>query len=366
MKTIPLCVIGAGRIAAVHVRAILQSPRASVAAVVDPDAAAREALAAHAGAAHFASLDEALDAVSFSAVVIASPTGTHVAYIEECVERGLIVFCEKPVDLSLERVDGCLARLPASAPVTIGFHRRADAARREVKAAVESGQIGKPEHVFQVSRDPAPPPMSYVDHSGGMVRDMLIHDLDELVWLFGDGPVRIWASLRCVVDPDFAAHGDHDTAAITVEFANGPQCHLSASRRCAYGFEQRIEVFGSLGMIASPNSFVRQSTLADANGYHRSVLVDGFKDRFTAAYRYELEALLDMVEGKSGPLCTIAEARKSLALAYLANESHRTGVVAAADTLAYKEEVPASADGSLPGSGEAVADHGLTPLPPPG
>jgi myo-inositol 2-dehydrogenase/D-chiro-inositol 1-dehydrogenase len=349
MKTIPVCVIGAGRIAAVHVRSILESPRASVAAVVDPDATARVALAARAGAPHFGGLEEALAAASFGAVMIASPTGTHVSYIEECVERGLTVFCEKPVDLSLERVDACVSRLPAWAPVTIGFHRRADAARREVKAAVASGQIGKPEHVFQVSRDPAPPPMSYVDHSGGMVRDMLIHDLDELVWLFGDGPVRVFASLRCAVDPDFAAHGDHDTAAITVEFANGPQCHLSASRRCAYGFEQRIEVFGSLGMIASPNSFVRQSTLADADGYHRSVLVDGFKDRFTAAYRHELEALLDMVEGKSGPLCTIAEARKSLALAYLANESHRTGSAVTADTLAYRGGVRVSADGSALG-----------------
>jgi myo-inositol 2-dehydrogenase / D-chiro-inositol 1-dehydrogenase len=333
MKAIPLCMIGAGRIATVHVRSIIESTRASVAAIVDPDPAARTALAARADAPHFASLDEALAAVPFGAVVIASPTGTHVAYIEECVARGLMVFCEKPVDLSLERVDACLERLGRSAPVTIGFHRRADAARREVKAAVVSGKIGRPEHVFQVSRDPAPPPMSYVDHSGGMVRDMLIHDLDELLWLFGDGPVRVSASLRCVVDPEFARHGDHDTAAITVEFADGPQCHLSGSRRCAYGFEQRIEVFGSLGMIASPNSFVQQSTIADADGFHRSVAVDGFKDRYAAAYRNELEAFLDMVGGKAGPLCTIEEARKSLALAFLVNRAHQTGSVVTADKL---------------------------------
>ena len=271
--------------------------------------------------------------MSFGAVVIASPTVTHISYIEQCVERGLIVFCENPVDLSLESVDACLSRLGRSTPVTIGFHRRADTARREVKAAVASGQIGRPEHVFQVSRDPAPPPPSYVAHSGGMVRDMLIHDLDELVWLFGDGPVRVWASLRCMVDPSFDTHGDHDTAAITIEFADGPQCHLSGSRRCSYGFEQRIEVFGSEGMIASPNSVARHSTLADANGYHGSVLVDGFGERYVDAYRNELDALLDMVEGRSGPMCTIEEARKSLVLAFLVNESNRTGSVVTADTL---------------------------------
>ena len=334
MEAVPLCVIGAGRIAAVHVLSIVQSPRAVVAAIVDPDPTARVALAERAGAPNFATFEEALDAASFDAVVIASPTGTHAAYIEQCVERGLKVFCEKPVDLSLERVDLCLSRLGQSAPVTIGFHRRADPARREVKAAISSGQIGRAEQVLQISRDPRPPPTSFVAHSGGMVRDMLIHDLDELVWLFGDGPVRVSASLRCMVDPEFERLQDHDTAAITIEFANGPQCQLSASRRCVYGFEQRIEVFGSEGMIASPNSFDRRSLIADATGFRSSVLVDGFQERYREAYRNELESFLDMVTGIAGPACTVEEARKSLALALLVNEAHRTGTVVVADTLA--------------------------------
>ena len=214
MEAVPLCVIGAGRIAAVHVLTIVQSPRAVVAAIVDPDPTARVALAERAGAPNFATFEEALAAVSFDAVVIASPTGTHAAYIEQCVERGLKVFCEKPVDLSLERVDLCLSRLGKSAPVTIGFHRRADPARREVKAAISSGQIGRAEHVLQISRDPRPPPTSFVAHSGGMVRDMLIHDLDELVWLFGDGPVRIRQASDAwsiqVRAPPGSRHGGHN------------------------------------------------------------------------------------------------------------------------------------------------------------
>ncbi|MDQ0474023.1 Gfo/Idh/MocA family oxidoreductase [Labrys wisconsinensis] len=326
MPVQPLCLVGAGRIARVHAGSIARSHRARLAAVVDPDPAARADIAAAHGAQAFATLDEALAAGSFAGIVIASPTGTHADYVEACVEARLPVLCEKPVDLTLARVDRCLERIAGcGVPVTVGFHRRADAARREVKADVAQGRIGRPEHALLVSRDRLPPPPAYIAHSGGIVRDMLIHDLDEIVWLFGDGPLSVTAELRPFEDPALAGLGDHGSAAVTIAYDDGPVCHVVASRRCTYGFEQRIEVFGSLGLTACPSLPARHATLAGGAGFVRPPLHESFRERYAAAYEAELDAFLDMAEGRAPPLCPVDEARMSLALAELVIAAHRSG-----------------------------------------
>jgi len=334
MKPHSLVLIGAGRIARVHARSIARSPRAKLAAVVDPDPSAGAEVAALHGGEAFATLADALKRSSTTGIVIASPTGTHADYIETCVSRGIPVLCEKPVDLTLARVDQCLDRINRSdVPVTIGFHRRADPARREVKAALSNGQIGRPEHVIQISRDLSPPPASFLAHSGGIVRDMLIHDLDELVWMFGDGPLTVTAKLTPFVDPALANLDDYDSAAVTIVYANGPVCHISASRHCSYGFDQRLEVFGSSGLVSCPNMTARRATVATEVGFLRGPLHKSFGERYAAAYEAELEAFLDTVEGLAPPLCPVSDARMSLALAELVMEAHRGGTCVSAASL---------------------------------
>lgn len=334
MKPHPLCLIGAGRIARVHARSISRSPRAWLAAVVDPDPSASAEVAALHGGEAFRTLADALERSAIAGIVVASPTGTHADYIETCVSLRIPVLCEKPVDLTLARVDQCLDRINGrGVPVTIGFHRRADPARREVKAALSSGQIGRAEHVIQISRDRCPPPASFLAHSGGIVRDMLIHDLDELVWMFGDGPLTVTAKLAPFVDPALTNLGDHDTAAVTITYADGPVCHISASRHCSYGFDQRMEVFGSSGLVSCPNMATRHTTVATEIGFLRGPLHELFGERYAAAYEAELKSFLDTIEGLAAPLCPVGDARMSLALAELVMEAHRTGTTVSSATL---------------------------------
>ena len=322
-----LCLIGAGRIAAVHAASMVRLPQAQVTAVVDPAEGPGSALASTLGAKWYAVFEQALDDQTFDGVVIAAPTAWHASLIEACVSRDLPVFCEKPVDLSLDRVDHCLGVVRASGvPVLMGFHRRFDAARREIHDLVKAGALGRIEHVLQISRDPALPPESFIAHSGGMVRDMVIHDLDELIWLCGNGAVTVSANLQRYVDPSLLEkYDDHDSAAITVTFDGGPQCQISASRRSAYGFEQRLEVFGEHGMLSCPSVARGIVVKADRTGRHSPLLLDHFPQRYAAAYAAEMHHFLDLIGGAAAPICTVADARASLKLAELVLESQRTG-----------------------------------------
>lgn len=327
MKNRDLCLIGAGRMAMVHARSVASLTQARIAAVVDPSKEAGEALATMVGGEWYESFDVACSKHAFDGVVIAAPTHLHATYIETCVARGLPAFCEKPVDLSLERVDHCLERVQASGvPVLIGFHRRFDTARREVYEAAKSGALGRIEHILQISRDPRLPPESFIAHSGGIVRDMLIHDLDELVWHCGKGAVTVQADLHRLVEPELMQkYDDFDSAAITIVFEDGPQCQLAASRRSTYGFDQRIEVFGSNGMVSCPSAQVSSVVKHNADGVLGARLLDHFPQRYMAAYAAEMENFLAVINGTEQPLCTVADARASLVLAELVLESSRTG-----------------------------------------
>jgi myo-inositol 2-dehydrogenase/D-chiro-inositol 1-dehydrogenase len=330
-----LILIGAGRIAAVHTRSVLSLEGVRIAAVVDPLRETGEKIASITGGVWYPTLAKAAESDSFSGAIVAAPTPLHTDLIETCVGLDLPVFCEKPVDLSLARVDRCLDRVKASeVPVLIAFHRRFDKARMDVHDIVRSGSLGRLEHILQISRDPRLPSESFLAHCGGMVRDMLIHDLDELVWLCGNGPVAVQADLKRFVDaPLLARYDDYDTAAVTIVFENGPQCQISATRRSAYGFDQRLEVFGSAGMVSCPNVHSSSIVTVGAKGFLTAPLLDNFPQRYLDAYRAEMQHFLAILEGTEQPRCTVSDARASLALAELVLESARTGQRITADGL---------------------------------
>jgi myo-inositol 2-dehydrogenase/D-chiro-inositol 1-dehydrogenase len=322
-----LVLIGAGRIAKVHTRSVSSLEGVQIAAIVDPSREAGESIVSIAGGVWYPTLDKAVESDSFSGAIIAAPTPLHAELIERCVGLNLPVFCEKPVDLSLARVDQCVERVKsAGLPVLIAFHRRFDTARRKVHEVARSGSLGRLEHILQISRDPRLPSESFLAHSGGMVRDMLIHDLDELVWLCGNGPVTVQADLERFVDPPLLArYDDYDTAAVTIVFENGPQCQISATRRSVYGFDQRIEVFGSAGMVTCPNVHTSSIVNITGEGFLRAPLLDNFPQRYLSAYAAEMQHFLAVIDGAEEPRCTVIDARASLALAELVLESARFG-----------------------------------------
>ena len=330
-----LLLIGAGRIAKVHTRSVLTLDGAKIAGVADPSRDAGEAIALLTGGRWFPSLEDATRSDSYDGAILAAPTPLHATLIETCVALGLPVFCEKPVDLSLARVDQCLERVNAAGvPVLMAFHRRFDAMRQEVQEVVQSGSLGRIEHILQISRDARLPAESFLAHSGGIVRDMIIHDLDELVWLCGNGAVSVQADLQRFVDPPLLAkYDDFDTAAITVTFEGGPQCQISATRRAAYGFDQRLEVFGSESMVSCPNVETSALIKAGSEGFLAAPLLDGFWNRYAPAYAAEMKHFIAVLNGTEQPRCTVADARASLALAEMVLESARTGQTVRAEKL---------------------------------
>jgi len=336
-----LLLVGAGRIAKVHVGSIAKLPNAYVAAVADPDECAGTAMATALGCAWFDSFQSALVGCEFDGVVIAAPTALHASLLEDCARAGLPVFCEKPIDLSLDRVDQCL-RIVRSAgiPVVMGFHRRFDRSRIEAKAAVDSGSVGRMEHILQISRDPRLPSESFLSHSGGIVRDMLIHDLDELLWLCGTKAVTVQASLSRMVDPPLLErYSDYDTAAVTVVFDDGPLCQIAATRRSAYGFEQRLEVFGDQGLLVCPSPKRTDMIIASAHGFVEAPLVDYLLERYCDAYFAEMRHFVAVIEGLESSRSTAEEARCSLALAECVIESARTGKSVHAMDLRHSADI---------------------------
>ena len=194
------------------------------------------------------------------AVLIASSTDTHARLAIAAARAGKAIFCEKPIDLSLKKVDECLAEVKkAGVPMFVGFNRRFDPSFAALKRRLDAGEVGAVEQVVITSRDPAPPPLSYVKVSGGMFRDMTIHDFDMARWLLGEEPVEVFAFGESLVDRKIAAAGDIDSAMLILRTASDRMCHINNCRRAAYGYDQRIEVFGAKGLLRAEN--VGETTL---------------------------------------------------------------------------------------------------------
>ena len=316
---------GAGRIGQIHAAniAAMKDVRLRYIVDVNPDAAQKLA-ALH--AAKVASERDALADPGVSAVLIASSTDTHARLAIAAARAGKAIFCEKPIDLSLKKVDGCLAEVEkAGVPMFVGFNRRFDPSFSALKARLDAGEIGALEQVVISSRDPGPPPLSYIRVSGGMFRDMTIHDFDMARWLLGEEPVEVFAMGECLVDRKIGAAGDIDSAMVLLRTASDRMCHINNSRRAAYGYDQRIEVFGAKGMLRAENigettveHFGPRGTVADRP-------LDFFLERYASAYRAEMAAFVSALRNRRAMPVGAKDGRQALVLAEAALASHKKG-----------------------------------------
>lgn len=317
-----IAVIGAGRIGQIHARNIVAHPGARLAGIADPDAEAASRLAQSCNAP----VIDLAAAFAAPAVLIASPTPTHADYIERAAAAGQAVFCEKPIDLDLARVRRCLAAVArAGTPLMVGFNRRFDPSFAQLQRRLAAGEIGQLELLTITSRDPSPPPPAYIAQSGGLFRDMMIHDLDMARFLLGEEPVSLHAYASCLVDPAIGAAGDVDTAVVTLRTASGVLCQISNSRRATYGYDQRIEAHGAAGLLRVDNATASTVVTATAAGFITDPALPFFLERYAAAYRAELDAFIHTVTGRKPPAPDGADGLRALELAEAATQSVQQG-----------------------------------------
>ncbi|MDR3518103.1 MAG: inositol 2-dehydrogenase [Azospirillaceae bacterium] len=317
--------LGAGRIGAIHGANIAAHGAAQLVGIADIHQPAAEALAAKLGT-KVASVAAILADPAIDAVVIASSTDTHAPLIEAAARAGKAIFCEKPIDLDSGRVAACLKVVAdCGVPLGLGFNRRFDPSFRALRDAVRAGRIGKVEMVCITSRDPGPPPVSYIKVSGGLFRDMMIHDLDMARWLLGEEPVEVFATASCLVDPAIGAAGDVDTAIVTLKTASGVLCQINNSRRAVYGYDQRVEVLGSAGMLQAGNRTPTTVECSDGQAVSRDKPLHFFLERYAEAYRSELDGFIRAVAADRSPDPGGDDGYKVLLLADAAAKSFATG-----------------------------------------
>ncbi|WP_137126101.1 inositol 2-dehydrogenase [Roseomonas sp. HF4] len=306
---------GAGRIGAIHAANLAASGQAALRHVVDVNAAAAAGLAARHGA-RVSTTEEALTDPEVGAVIIASSTDTHAALVIAAAEAGKAIFCEKPIDLSLARVDAAIAAVEAAGvPMLVGFNRRFDPDFAALRRRIAEGAIGTVEQVVVTSRDPGLPPIDYLKVSGGQFRDMTIHDFDMARWLLDEEPVEVFAYGAALVDPAVAAVGDIDSCMVLLRTASGRMAHINNSRRAAYGYDQRIEVHGSLGRLMAGNRTPTTVELANTAAVSTDTPLHFFLERYAEAYRIELAAFVAAVAAGVPMPVGAADGRQALVLA---------------------------------------------------
>ncbi len=316
---------GAGRIGAIHAANLAATRGTRLLHVVDVNADAARTLAERHGA-KVSTVAAALADPAVDAVIIASSTDTHADLAIASARAGKAIFCEKPIDLSLKRVDACLAAVKkAGVPMFVGFNRRFDPSFAALRARIAAGDIGAVEQVIISSRDPGLPPIAYLKVSGGQFRDMTIHDFDMARWLLGEEPVELFAYGSVLVDPAVAKVGDTDSAMIVMKTASGRLCHINNSRRAAYGYDQRIEVHGAKGRLLAGNRTPTTVELADGQAVSSDKPLFFFLERYADAYRAELAAFVAAVEAKSPLPVTAEDGRRAIVLAEAAVKSLKTG-----------------------------------------
>jgi myo-inositol 2-dehydrogenase/D-chiro-inositol 1-dehydrogenase len=318
-------IIGAGRIGKVHAETLaFRLPRANPSVIADVNREVAGGVAERCGIPRVAgSAAEVLADPSVEAVLICSSTDTHAGLIVEAAKAGKHIFCEKPVDHSLKRIDEALAAVErAGVKLQIGFNRRFDANFARVRAAVASGEIGTPHLLHIVSRDPAPPPPAYVKVSGGMFLDMTIHDFDMARFLMGEEVEEIYTAAGVLVDPEIGAAGDVDTAVITLRFRSGAIGTIDNSRKAVYGYDQRAEVLGSAGSIATANCYPNEATVSTASNVRRDLPLNFFMDRYTQSFAAELGEFVDAVLGDKPTPVTGIDGRIPVVMALAARKSH--------------------------------------------
>ncbi len=318
-------IIGAGRIGKIHAANVAARKDCSVSFVADADGAAARALADETNA-KVAEIDAILASSEVDAVAICAPTDMHADLIERAARAKKAIFCEKPVDLSADRVRACLEVVKSTgAKLMVGFNRRFDPNFAAVQARIAAGMIGAVEIVSITSRDPSPPPVSYIARSGGLFRDMMIHDFDMARFLLGEEPVSVCAMGSSLVDKAIGAAGDVDTAVVIMETKSGKVAQISNSRRATYGYDQRVEAHGEKGMIHAGNIRETSVEFAGAQGISGDKVLNFFLERYAAAYRNELDAFVTAVKGGVSPRPNGEDGLRANLLADAAYQSWQTG-----------------------------------------
>lgn len=328
-----LALLGSGRMAHVYGPKIAAHPGLDLVRVFNPRiASARTATAAYGGTPSD-DLAATLADPRVDAVVIATPTDTHLEYVEACARAGKPIYCEKPLDMTLDRVDRCLEVLAAHpVPFMLGFNRRFDPQIARLRAAVAAGEVGTLRMLQSTSREPAPPPIAYVRSSGGYFVDATIHDIDLMCWIANEHPATVYATGGCLVDPAIGAAGDVDTAMTVLTFPSGAMAWINNCRACAYGFDQRLEVFGEKGLLQTVNR--RDDDLVRWDGTRteaRQPLKHFFLERYDESFGLALEEFrAALAEGRK-PSATETDGRVALAVALACDRSRREGRAVAPD-----------------------------------
>ena len=325
---IRIAVLGCGRIGVMHAANIAAHPRATLAGVFDIHSPAAQAVSAKTGAPVFTSAEAVFASKDVDAVLIATATDTHADLLELAVAAGKPVLCEKPIDLSLARVKQCLEVVRArKGTLMVGFNRRFDPHFMAVRAEIDKGTIGEVEMAVITSRDPGAPPVDYIKRSGGIFRDMTIHDFDMARFLLGEEISEVVATAAVLVDPAIGVAGDFDSVQVLLRTASGKQAMISNSRRATYGYDQRIEVHGSLGAASAENQRPVSIEVATAAGYTRPPLHDFFMTRYTEAYAAEIATFIAALSGKGKAEPSGEDGLIALALADAAVKSVAEGRV---------------------------------------
>jgi myo-inositol 2-dehydrogenase/D-chiro-inositol 1-dehydrogenase len=324
-QSINVALIGAGRIGRVHAENLTYHiPEVNLVAVSDIFVEAAEKLAADFQIpTSFKDHRHILEDEAIDAVVICSSTDTHAQMIQESAEAGKQIFCEKPIALDLRVIDDALAAVErAGVRLQVGFNRRFDPNFRRVQEVVASGQIGTPHLLRITSRDPQPPPIEYVKVSGGIFLDMTIHDFDMARFLVGSEVEEIYAAGGVMVDPKIGEAGDIDTTIITLHFASGALGAIDNSRQAVYGYDQRVEVFGSDGMVVVSNNTPDSAVISNSEGVHGSLPLFFFVERYTESYIAEMKAFVECILNDSAPPVTGLDGRIPVVMGYAAKKSY--------------------------------------------
>ncbi len=320
--------IGAGRIGRVHAHNLTHFiPTADIGCVADErlgaaEECARENRIERAVADYRAVLDDP----TVDAVMICSSTHTHARIIEEAAQAGKHIFCEKPIALSLPAIDAALAAVDrAGVKLQIGFNRRFDPNFSRVRDAIVGGEVGQPHLLHIISRDPSPPPIAYVKVSGGIFLDMTIHDFDMARFLIGAEVEEVYTAGGVMVDPAIGAAGDLDTALVVLKFANGVVGTIDNSRQATYGYDQRVEVFGSGGAIRTDNDYPNNALLSDAHSVRRDLPLHFFMERYTASFVNEINAFVDAIVNDRPAPVTGVDGRAPVVMGLAARRSYDEG-----------------------------------------
>lgn len=319
---IRFALFGAGFIGQVHAGNIAMNPRARLQYVYDVNAGAAKALADRLGATVAQGVDQVWGAGDVDAVLIASSTNTHADLLSQAIKAGKPVYCEKPIDLDLSRVQQVVQEAhDKPAPIMMGFSRRFDPNHRGLRQAVQDGEVGVVEMMHFVCRSSQPPPLSYIKVSGGQFRDQTIHMFDLLCWIAGAGPVEVYATGASMMDPTITEAGDVDTSMLILRMADGALCHIDNSRHTGYGYDERIEVFGSKGLVESRRKVTRDLSLWSGNKVVSEGLHPGWFERMEPSFMLALDAFVSSLEGEPVDYPTLADGMRAQMIAEAAVES---------------------------------------------